>query len=173
MPNPKINIELTKSDKLIEIISWITFIFVWATIAMNYSSLPDTIPIHFDASGQPDGYGSKAIIFLLGFILSFIFVLMTLINKVPHIFNYPVKITAENAHYQYKNATKLIRYIRLSVVFLFTYILIMTVKTAHGEADGLGVWSLAAFLIILLGPIANYLYNSFKAKSKTAPSDSR
>ena len=173
MPNPKINIELSKTDKLIEIISWITFIFVWVTIVINYSSLPDTIPIHFDASGQPDGYGSKAMIFLLGFILTFVFVLMTLLNKVPHIFNYPVKITAENAQYQYKNATKLIRYIRLSVVFLFTYILIMTMKTAHGEADGLGVWSLAAFLIILLGPLANYLYNSFQAKSKTVPSDNR
>lgn len=171
MPNPKINIELSSSDKLIEVISWITFIFVWAIIAVNYSTLPDMIPTHFDAIGQPDNFGNKAMIFILGFILTFVFGMMTLLNKVPHIFNYPVKITGENAHYQYKNATKLIRYIRLSIVFLFTYIIIMTIKIAHNEAVGLGIWSLAVFLVIIFGPILNYLYNSFQTKLKTAPSD--
>jgi uncharacterized membrane protein len=65
MTNPKINIELSSSDKLIEVISWITFIFFWAIIAVNYSTLPDMIPTHFDAIGQPDNFGNKAMIFIL------------------------------------------------------------------------------------------------------------
>ncbi|HAC16186.1 MAG TPA: hypothetical protein DCE78_09635 [Bacteroidetes bacterium] len=168
MPNPKITIELSKADKLIEIISWITLIFVWVTIVMNYSALPDTIPVHFGASGEPYSYGNKATIIILGFVMTFVFGMMSLLNRVPHIFNYPVKITPENARYQYTLATKLIRYINLSVVFLITFIIIMTMKIAHGEADGLGVWSLVTFMLIVFGPIANYFYKSFRA-SKTAP----
>lgn len=47
----------------------------------------------------------------------------------------------------------------------------MTIKIAHNEAVGLGIWSLAVFLVIIFGPILNYLYNSFQTKLKTAPSD--
>ena len=32
--------------------------------AMSYSSLPDRIPIHWNAAGKIDGYGSKSIIFM-------------------------------------------------------------------------------------------------------------
>lgn len=35
---------------------------------------------------------------------------MSLVNRAPHIFNYPVRITSENALIQYTNAPRLIRY---------------------------------------------------------------
>lgn len=51
-----------------------------------FPSLPDTIPIHFNAKGEADGWGSKHQIYLLPTILGavglFVFLLMSNIQKI-------------------------------------------------------------------------------------------
>ena len=34
-------------------------IAAWCYILISYTHLPETIAIHFDGGGQPNGYGSK------------------------------------------------------------------------------------------------------------------
>ncbi len=62
---PKIKISLTQFDKVLEIAGIISLIIMWALTLLNYFKSPDTVPIHFNLSGEPNGYGSKLTILFL------------------------------------------------------------------------------------------------------------
>jgi len=89
---PRLKIELTISDKIFEFVGWLLVILVWGLTIMNYSNLPNTIPTHYNALGQADAFGGKASILLLPIVATVLFIGITIINKFPHIFNYPIKL---------------------------------------------------------------------------------
>ncbi|MEO0312620.1 MAG: hypothetical protein RIQ89_2277 [Bacteroidota bacterium] len=113
---PKIKLEWSKVDYFIEWLGWLMLMGLWLLVLINHPSLPEIIPTHFNFSGHIDGYGSKQLIFNMPVLATVLFVGMTWLNKFPHLFNYPVKITTENAHSQYKIGTRLIRWLKLMVV---------------------------------------------------------
>ena len=109
---PKIKLNLSKSDKVIEITSWALLIGIWVLAILNFSDLPETIPTHYNGAGEADGFGEKTNIFVLPVIGTILFIGMTILNNYPHIFNYPSTITNENAYNQYSNATRMIRILK-------------------------------------------------------------
>jgi uncharacterized membrane protein len=94
---PKIKLELTTTDKILEMLGWASILAVWVLILATYTNLPDTIPIHYNGAGQADGFGEKNYIFILPLAATALFVGMTILNKFPHVFNYPINITPHNA----------------------------------------------------------------------------
>jgi len=108
----------------------------------NYKILPDIIPIHYNVAGEADGFGSKTTILTLLVIASIIFVGLTIVNRFPHILNYPTVITNENAQRQYTIATRLIRHLKLATVLIFGYLVFATNQCAKGQVDRLGAWFL-------------------------------
>jgi uncharacterized membrane protein len=161
---PKIEIGLTTSDKILEIVGWISVIFIWALTILKYPSLPESIPTHFNASGQVDDYGGRGTILFLPVLGTILFGGLTILNKYPHIFNYPVPVTEENAERQYRNAIRLIRYIKLILVLTFLAIEFMTIQTAAGKSTGLATWFLPAMLVVLFVPIAFFIFKAVKLK---------
>jgi uncharacterized membrane protein len=161
---PKIKLEFTLTDKLMEIFGWLLVVLIWVIPLINYAVLPDTIPIHFDAAGKVDNFGSKLTIYLVPLIGTLLFVMMTIVNRFPHIFNYAVEITQENALRQYTNATKLIRYLKLALLVIFTLITVFTIRAAKGESAGLGIWFLPLTLAIVLIPTIYFIARMYKEK---------
>jgi uncharacterized membrane protein len=161
---PIIKLELTAFDKALEIFGWTLIVAIWVLTITNYTNLPDTIPIHYNIEGQADGFGEKRNILTLPVIATVLFIGLTILNKFPHIFNYPTNITADNALKQYTNATRLIRYLKLVIVFIFGLIVFKTIQNANGEADGLGVWFLPLTIGLIIIPLTKYVLKSFKTK---------
>ena len=127
---PKIKIELTTTDKVLEILGWASVLAIWVLTITNYTNLPDTIPIHYNSAGQADGFGEKGNILILPLMATVLFSGLTILNRFPHIFNYPVNITTDNALRQYTHATRLIRYLKLIIVVIFGIILARAIRTA-------------------------------------------
>jgi uncharacterized membrane protein len=163
-PRPKIKIELTAIDVILEWLGWFGLLALWILILTKYPDLPDRIPTHFNGSGQADGYGNKSSIFTLPAIASFLFLMMTLLNRIPHKFNYLVEITSENALVQYTNATKMMRYLNLIIVCIFGLISMGTIQSSSEESEGLGVWLLPLILGITIIPTAFFIFKSSKIK---------
>ncbi len=159
---PKIKLELTIADKIIELIAWVLLFAIWVLIYTNYANLPETIPTHYNGAGEADGFGGKATILTLPFIASILFIVLTILNKFPHLFNYPTNITHDNAFKLYTNATRLIRYLKLIIVFIFGLIAYKTMQNAKGEADGLGVWFLPLTMGLIFIPLIYFVMNSLK-----------
>ena len=92
---PKIKLVLTPADKTFEIIGWLFIVAFSVLIVSSYSSLPETIPIHYNGAGKANGFGGKAFILLLPFVATLLFIGLTVLNKFPHVFNYSVVITQD------------------------------------------------------------------------------
>lgn len=162
MVRPKIKIELSATDKAVELIGWVALLTIWFITITSYSNLPDTIPTHYNGAGKVDGFGNKINILMLPLVATILFVGLTILNKFPHIFNYPTKITEENAFTQYTYATMLIRYLKLILVVIFATILFKTIQYTGGQAFSL--WFLPMTMGLIFIPLVFYINKSLKKK---------
>lgn len=150
--NPKIQIKLTVFDKGLEIGAIILLMIIWILAPFNYFISLDTVPIHFNLSGKPDGCGSKVAMLLLPVIPTIIYLVLTLLNEYPHFYNYITKITVKNAMRQYTIATRMIRILKLSVMFIFIIDSLCTLLITLGIVGGLGKWNIQFTILILAVP---------------------
>lgn len=165
MEQPKIEIKTTSTDIVIEILGWGVMGFLWWLAASNYYSLPDTIPVHFNAAGEVDRMGGKTSILILPVVVTVLFIGLTILIRHPHNFNYPVKITGENAYRQYSNAVMLLRVLKLIIVVVFTAIAWFMITAGTGKQVELGIWFLPVFLALMFIPMGIYLWSSFRNKA--------
>jgi uncharacterized membrane protein len=162
---PIVEIKPTKTDNFIEAIAYLALIVLWIMTIVSFNSLPDSIPIHYNGIGEVDNYGRKTSIFLLPIFGSFLFMLLTVLNKNPENFNYNIKITEDNAEKQYTNAIKMMRFLKLIVIIIFIMIDFQTIQTAKGKSDGIGIWFLPLVFGLIFIPIGYFAYQSYKQKS--------
>ena len=160
---PKIKLIPTSADKLVELLGWIMLLAIWGWTFTHYSTLPDTIPTHFNATGEADGFGSKASIIGLPVIATLLFIGLTILNRYPHIFNYPSPVTQDNALRLYTLATRMLRYLKLVLVLVFGGIELMTIQHATGKAAELGVWFLPLTLVLVFLPLIYFVVKSVQA----------
>jgi uncharacterized membrane protein len=159
---PKLKLVLSTVEKIFEIVGWVLMLLVWFFTIAKYSNIPETIPIHYNFANQVDRFGGKSTIFSLPLIATIIFMRLTAINKFPHLFNYPTKITRENALSQYTNATRAIRYLKFSIVLIFGLIVFETIQPSNGEGEVLGIWGLPLCLGLGFIPLLYFVIKSFK-----------
>jgi len=164
MSQSKIKIQLTKTDWVFEIISVIAVLFSVGFALLFYKDLPDTIVVHFNALGKADGFGNKSILFVLPIIAIVVYISFTFTSKVSQIFNYPFKITEENAARQFQNAVLTIRILKTVVAVIFSYLTFATVQNGLGKMQGLDSWFLPITLFIVLTVTGFSIYRAYKLK---------
>jgi len=164
---PRIKIEPTALDKIIDALSLVLLVLMLVTVFQNYAQLPDKIPTHFNGAGNANDYGKKQMIWLLPGLGVLLFVGMFILNKFPHNFNYMVKITPQNAKQQYTIGTRIIRFTTLFVMALFYYISYKTVDiTLHGTEPTLNKWFSPLIMIITIGGLIAIVLTSILQNKK-------
>ena len=159
---PKIKLKLTSLDLWLDRLAFAGMIVLWLYTLLNYNALPRIIPIHYNLSGEIDGYGNKLTILMGPFIATFIACGLSLLNKYPHIFNYPSTLTEENAERQYMLATRLLRFIKLSVVCIFLYTNITIIHNARTNVSPMYGWDLPLILLAIIAPVTWYFIKANK-----------
>lgn len=65
-----------------EIILWVFLLIPMLYLAYVWNSLPDEVPIHFGADGQPNGWGSKASEFIMIGMNVFVYLFLLFFKKI-------------------------------------------------------------------------------------------
>ena len=87
-----------------------------------WSSLPQTLPSHFNIRGVPDAYGSKWML-LFEMALGILLVLMlAVLEHFPRFYNLPVKVTEENRDHLYKIGGGMLAILKVLLANLFILI---------------------------------------------------
>ena len=162
---PKINVSLSPLDKILESTGKLLIIIIWGLTLFVFLKLPTVIPTHFNASGQPDGFGNKLTILILPIIATLVYFGLTKLNQHPHTFNYISSITEDNAEKQYTIATRMLRVLKIALLIVFSHIILFTYFTTKGITNGLGIWFLPLILSIVLIPIIFYIFKLYKTKN--------
>jgi uncharacterized membrane protein len=163
---PRIRIKLTTTDYLFEIIGVIGISCLVFLPIYFYGDLPTEIPKHFDALGQVDTYGKRGVIWLLPAIGLVLYVGMTVMNKYPFVFNYPSKVTHDNAERLYSIGTRSVRLLKVVVILSFTFLNYKIIVIALNRAAGIGKIYLPIFIIVLTILIGTMIFKIKKNKKK-------
>lgn len=159
MRNSGPKIPLLPQERTIEWFALFLLIAMWLFAAMKFGSLPDSVPHHFNARGEPDSWGGKGIIFLGPGIALFTYLLLYFVSKSsPDTYNYPVKITEENKEYQYAISRIMLKIINLWTMMLMAYITWAIIAEAGGTRGALNsiiLWSLILGIFLIT---AFYIY---------------
>jgi hypothetical protein len=79
----------------------------------------------------------------------------TILARYPHLFNYPVRVTPENAPRLYRSGRLLLRWLNVVLTWVFAFIEWQTLQVALGKATGLPEWFLPMTIaLVVLVPIS-------------------
>jgi uncharacterized membrane protein len=140
---------LPEDEPLEKNLFWIGLLsvaFMWLLVVYYWPSLPDMIPSHFNVRGEVDDYASKYIILLLPVIGGATWGLIAFFGNKPNLYNYPVKITAQNKEVQYKLARRLLTLMNASTAIMFLYIQWTIIQAALESKIGISI-----YIVFLLG----------------------
>jgi uncharacterized membrane protein len=155
--NPVLDVPKTSTERLHDTVALVVILASLAYFIWQWTALPATVPIHFNARGEADGWGSKTVLLLLPTLMLVLYIGLSLLRKIPHHFNYLKPITEANAVYQYRTSIQMLSWLKLEIVLLFGYIQWSLIRNAEGLASGIGIWLLPATLVIIFGTIIYYI----------------
>lgn len=133
-------------------------------IATTWSQLPQQVPSHFGLDGKANAYSDKMTLLLLPAISLLLVSLVLWIGGKPHLFNYPWKITDENAPRQYRAARVMMRLLGFIVAWVLAYLTFETVQSAIGASSGLNILFLIISLVLVFGTILTYIIVSLRLR---------
>ena len=146
---PQIHIEKTMLEKVANSIGVASIIGMILYIALSWAALPETVPIHFNAAGEVDGWRSKWSIIILPIITILLHIFMEIIERKPHIHNYPERLTEQNAAQFYKESCQTLNLTKNITTLMLAYIAIRSILVALEKVQGLGIAIMGLFLVIL------------------------
>lgn len=159
MPNsrkrPKLKIPKTKSEWFWDIIGYLFFLGSIIFLASVWGKLPEKVPGHYDAAGRVDRWGSKWELLILPGVGAILALLMQVLEKFPHIYNYPERLNALNAKQFYVHSRKLLNQLKNICLIFFALILLESIVIAMGWGNGFGKWFLPIVIIGMGIPIAS------------------
>ncbi len=161
---PIIKFERSRFEFSFEILAAIGLLYGLYELMINYGSLPEQIPTHYNFSGRPDAWGSRFTLWLPVAIMAVVYALMSLLVRAPHHFNYPWKITAENAPRQYQLACLMITALKTIIVWLFTWIILTTIRLADGGEANLMPVGMYVFLGLIALVVGGYFILAYRAR---------
>lgn len=138
--------------------------FIWIFTLMNFSALPEIIPVHFDAVGRVDAMGTKNTVFILPVVATFIFLMLLGVAKnpdspllnVPPSYRQPEKL--KNVFYGFL----------FPVMLLFAEITVETILIADGKLSKLSsvFFIVSGVLIIYFGVMIYRMISDGKREQK-------
>jgi di/tricarboxylate transporter len=143
-------------DWFLEFVSAISLIAAAADVAMHWSTLPERIPTHFGVAGNPDGWGGKNMLLLLLALTLVVAILLTVAESYQRLINIPIKVDRESPQVRGLLRSMVIA-LKAVITLIFVWIVDLTMRTAVGEANGLGRAFLPVFLGATFAPMIYYL----------------
>lgn len=159
---PQLLIEREGIDRFLDLLGVSALIFLIIYPLINYGQLPEEFPRHF-TDGKVDAYGPKPMVWLMPALGALLYLGLRYLTRIPHRFNYAVKITDENAHQQYKIGSRMIRAVNTMVVLLISFASYMSIEIALGRTQELSPYFDILFVTGLFAVVAYYFYKSVKS----------
>jgi uncharacterized membrane protein len=136
--------------KTLDAIALVLLVFMWAitvNAVLGPGRLPDRIPTHFNLAGQPDGWGTPAMLWVMPVIATVIALLISLVARYPSAFNFSMRALPGARLKLESIALNMLSWLRVEVVCLFAW---LQYETIHIVRLGQGRLSPAFMPFVLL-----------------------
>jgi uncharacterized membrane protein len=161
---PLIATRQTRITTVLDLIGLIGLIVSLVMTVSAWSSLPDLIPVHFGLNGQPDSWGNKLIVWIFPVVNLVVYSSFLFLRRYPHTFNYPVKITSQNAENQYQIAIDLLNWLKTEFVWLLVCIEWQIIYSSQLNNPVLDIGLLLAFVLPIVLTVSFSLYRAWQKR---------
>ena len=146
-------------DKLMNRLSLLVLLSSAVFLALYWKSIPPEVPMHYNAAGEIDRWGSRAELLILPVIAWLLYGVMTVVEQFPGAWNTGVKVTAENRERVYALLGHMLSTLKLLVMVLFAWLTLWCAL-----ARPLPVWFLPVVLAAVFGDMLYWLVRLFRAR---------
>lgn len=164
MANPVITIQKEPFDNAVERAAWLALVLLFFIPGWYYGDLPAEVPRHFGSDGNPTAWSGKGFVWVMPIIGLIMFMKLYILSRYPHIYNYPVAVTEENAPRLYLKGSRMVRVLNAILVYVFLYITYSTIQTALGEQAGLNPAIMIAMMGAIFAIVGYFLIDSYRSK---------
>jgi uncharacterized membrane protein len=146
-------------------------IFAVAALALyGPERLPARIPTHFNAAGQPDGWGSPHTLLLFPAIGAALYLLMTWVARHPAAFNFPVRVTPRNRQRLESLALAMIAWLKTEVLCVFAWVEWGAIRAARHLEQGFFPRLMPILIALVFATIIGHVVAIFHVARSTARS---
>ena len=135
-----------------------------------WGRIPPRVPVHFGARGLPDAWGARSSLLLLPVLGVALFVVLTVLERFPRLYNYPVRLTAQNAEALFRLGRQLVVTVKLTTTAILAYLFWASTRVALGEMPGLHAWFFPATQMALGATKLSFVPRMIRLKSRARPS---
>jgi uncharacterized membrane protein len=154
---PDIKPSRTSIEYALEVASLLAVFAAVSIIATAWGSLPDRVPSHFGAAGNPDAFGAKGSVLAPAVLTVGLYLLFSVVQLIPpRLYNYPVHISADNALAQYSLVRTCLAAIKAGICTFLAFGTWLTIQVALGQRQGLGSWFIPGVLLATILPMVWY-----------------
>jgi len=151
-------------DQIVDIILLACVVYVAYILFTHFDALPEEIPVHFNAKGDADNYGSKNTVIILA-VIGFVVILgLRLVRDRKQDFNYPFPLTERNEEIQYQLARGFLLFIAVITALLFSSLVYGTIAIGMGDWTALPGWLFPTFILTFFGGLLAYGIVAYKNK---------
>ena len=156
-----IKIERNALDVLEAIVSLSCLVGVSLYLILAWSTIPAKVPMHYNAAGEVNRWGSKSELIILPIISWLIYGMITLIERFPQAWNTGVRVTEENRAEVFRLLKNMIACVKMITLSIFSCLTVLS-----SLARNLPMWFLLVFLVLLFGTIAYYIVKLTRLRSE-------
>ena len=137
---------------------------VGVTYAALYgpAPLPDRVPIHFDASGAANGWGSPHPMIFMPLIAGTIYLLTSLASRFPSSFHYPVRATPQILPRLQAITLNMLAWLKVELAWLFAMLQWVFVRSARSGDGHLFPVIIPGILLVFLGTVGWHIFTLFR-----------
>jgi len=143
-------------DWVLEGVSAFALVAAIGDVAIHWSILPRRIPVHFGATGSPNAWGDRNMLLFLLATTIVMAVVLTIAENRQRLINIPMKVDRDSPEVR-RILRSLVIVMKAVITVSSVWIVDLTMRTAMGEANGLGRVFVPAFLAAVIGPIVYYV----------------
>jgi hypothetical protein len=164
---PKLHIPRTRTEIALEVVGLAAMAALVVFALRAWSTLPQSVPVHFGVNGQVDAWGGRdSLLALLGLSVAF-YAGLSVLERFPHVYNYPVPVTTANAARLYVLGRQLIVAVKVILSASFAALFAAVVLISRGQLATLTGWYLPT-IVVSLGIVLAFTIVKMTRAGRTA-----
>lgn len=147
------------ADIIMEVLGLVMLIGTPLYLVIRWPSIPDKLPMHYNFAGEIDRWGGKGEILFLVVMVWILYLMISLVEHFPSVWNTGVQVTPENRMRVYRTLKYMVKTLKLAMTLVFTFLIFNTVAGIP-----LPEWFTVVYVILIIGDLAFWLIRLYRVR---------
>ena len=147
------------ADIIMEVLGLVMLIGTPLYLVIRWPSIPDKLPMHYNFAGEIDRWGGKGEILFLVVMVWILYLMISLVEHFPSVWNTGVQVTLENRMRVYRTLKYMVKTLKLAMTLVFTFLIFNTVA-----GTPLPGWFTVVDVILIIGDLAFWLIRLYRVR---------